>query len=257
MPTWDPDQYLQFNRERLRPVRDLVAQIELDKPERIVDLGCGTGSSTGVLAERWPDTRIEGVDLSAEMLARAKEDLPEVSWSLCDLNEWAPDCKYDLIFSNAAFQWIPAMDVLLQRCMKALKPGGALAFQVPYNWDSPYHLCILEVAALPQWKEKTRHALRPLCYHPIRYYYDLLAEDGHRINAWECCYHQIVKNAEAIVEWVSGTGLRPYLQALDTDEERLAFKADLLERYQDSFPACKNGKVIFPFKRQFVIVYAK
>ncbi|MFM8584395.1 MAG: methyltransferase domain-containing protein, partial [Planctomycetaceae bacterium] len=111
---WDPAQYLRFVQERTRPCQDLVATLGWLSPRRIVDLGCGPGNSTRVLAERWPAAQILGVDLSAEMLASARHDLPGCDWQQADLSDWTPPAaSYDLIFSNAALQWVPRHQVVL------------------------------------------------------------------------------------------------------------------------------------------------
>lgn len=255
MTIWNPDQYLKFANKRTRPALDLATQIGVESPKRIIDLGCGTGTSTTVLASKWPDAEITGQDSSAEMLEKARTENPELKWEQSDLHNWTPDGNYDVIFSNATLQWVNPVEPLLTSCMESLNPGGAFAFQVPNNLSSPYHLCIIEVAKLPQWAEKTKDVINPLRYDSMGFYYDVLTSLSSGVDAWETCYFQIMDDAESIVEWVTGTGLRPYLQALDTDDEREQFKADLLVEYQKSFAKREDGKVIFPFNRQFVIAY--
>jgi trans-aconitate 2-methyltransferase len=255
MTTWNPDQYLKFRNERTRPALDLASQIEIEKPKRIIDLGCGTGTSTEILANKWPQAEIIGLDSSEEMLIKAKAAHPNITWVKQDLSEWIPDKKCDLIFSNATLQWINPVESLIASSVEALNEGGAFAFQVPNNHDSPYHTCIIEAASRPQWKMKMEQVANPLRYDSINFYYDLLSKRASKINAWETRYFQTMEGPEAILEWVSGTALRPYLQVLDSEEERESFKADLLNFYRKAFPASSDGKVIFPFNRQFLIAY--
>lgn len=253
MTTWNPSQYLKFESERTQPARDLASRIVLDAPHRIVDLGCGTGTSTAVLCHRWPEAQVSGIDSSDEMIARCKQGQPDLTWYQQDITNWSPKENYDLIFSNAAFQWIRKLSLVLPKLMSCLPPRGVLAFQVPNNESSPYHQCILEVADSVRWKEKVGSVRSPLTYKPSSFYYDLLSPLSSKLEIWETKYYQTMEDHQAIVEWVSGTGLRPYLQALPTDQDQDAFKADLLEKYQEAFSTGSDGKVLFPFNRQFVI----
>src|SRR5215210_7114983 len=100
--SWSPEQYLKFGNERLRPVLDLLSRVQLRSAERIVDLGCGTGTLTELVRARWPHARITGVDNSQEMLQRARAALPDVNWQLRDLGLWHAEEPVNLIVSNAA-----------------------------------------------------------------------------------------------------------------------------------------------------------
>lgn len=252
MTNWNPSLYMKYGYARTRPAWDLAAQIPLDSPGRIADLGCGTGNSTEVLSEKWPGTDVVGIDSSPEMLDAARRKGLDATWLLQDLNTWSPDSKFDLIFSNAAFQWIHPVGVLLETCVRSLNPGGVLAFQVPANANSLYYTSILELAAEPGWAEKCQ-GIPLLHYHSTRHYYDLLTALPIAVQAWETQYFHIMESPVEILEWISGTGLRPYLQALADDGERETFKALLLEKYRHAYPHSKDGKVLFPFNRQFFV----
>ena len=255
MTIWEPNQYLKFKDKRIRPALDLASQIEVETPQRVIDLGCGTGTSTEILTKKWPQAEITGLDSSDEMLCIAEATHPSITWIRCDLNDWVPNKKYDIIFSNAALQWINPVDSLIASSVEALNERGALAFQVPNNQNSPYSTCINEIASRQRWRKKMERAVNPLRFDSIHYYYDLLSGHVSKINAWETRYFQVMEAHEEILDWVSGTALRPFLQVLSSDEERALFKADLLALYRKAFPINSDGKVLFPFNRQFIIAY--
>ena len=255
MTDWNPNQYLKFREKRTRPAIDLASRIEVDAPLRVIDLGCGTGTSTAILKKKWPHARIFGLDSSAEMLAKAESEYPEITWIEADLNDWRPLEKYDVIFSNAALQWIKQVDCLIEAAFDGLKSGGAFAFQVPNNENSPYQQCIMTVIEHEKWRDCFRDLINPLRFNSMEFYYELLSKRSSRLDIWETRYYQIMEGPESILEWVSGTFLRPYLKVLDSDLKKEKFKADLLESYRKSYTRTSNGKVIFPFNRQFAIAY--
>lgn len=255
MPVWDADQYLKFQRERTQPAIDLAARVRLEAPQRIVDVGCGPGNSTAVLAKRWPNTELSGLDSSAEMLETARESQPGVHWFQADISSWEPETKYDLLFSNAVLQWVPNHESIFPRLMSFLDPGGALAVQLPMHYDSPLHYLVKEVSELPEWSEQTAEARQALGSESRSFYYDLLAPLSAELEIWETEYIHVMESVGAILEWFRGTGLRPYLEALPDDRERARFETELLERYTAAYPLQANGKVLFPFRRLFIVAY--
>ncbi|EDL58993.1 trans-aconitate 2-methyltransferase [Gimesia maris] len=255
MPVWDADQYLKYQRERTQPAIDLAARVRLEAPRRIVDVGCGPGNSTAVLSRRWPQAELSGLDSSAEMLETARESQPAVHWFQVDISSWEPETKYDLIFSNAVLQWVPDHEAIFPRLMSFLVPGGALAVQLPMHYDSPLHYLVKEVSERPEWSEQTAEARQALGSESRLFYYDLLAPQSSELELWETEYIHIMENVEAILEWFRGTGLRPYLQALPDDRDRARFETELLERYRAAYPLQANGKVLFPFRRLFIVSY--
>jgi trans-aconitate 2-methyltransferase len=255
MPSWNSDQYLKFAGERTQPAVDLAARIALEAPRRIIDLGCGPGNSTAVLAARWPQARIVGVDNSSAMLAAAQKDYPQWEWFTADIGTWRADSPFDLVFSNAALQWVPDHARVLPHLLAQVAPGGALAFQVPANLDSPPQRLIREVAALPTWRSHFAVPPRDWLVHPIEFYYDTLARHATRLDLWVTEYQHVLANVDGIIEWYRGTGLRPWLDALPTDEMREQFLAAYRARLAPYFPTRADGKVLFPFRRLFVIAY--
>ncbi|HWE01058.1 MAG TPA: trans-aconitate 2-methyltransferase [Tepidisphaeraceae bacterium] len=260
MPTWNAHQYLRFEIERTRPCRDLAGGIAIASAARVIDLGCGPGNSTAVLAERWPSAEITGLDSSPEMIAAARESAPRLSWAVGDIAAWASarGNLYDVVFSNAALQWVENHAAIFPSLLKHVAPGGALAIQVPGNFDAPAHRMMREIAESRPWRDRfPPNGVREWHVHDLASYYDLLAPAAGAIDLWETEYLHILPDAAAIVEWYKGTGLRPFLNALSNDEQRAKFLADYLERIAQAFLPRSDGRVIFPFRRFFMIAYAR
>lgn len=253
MATWDSTQYLKFAPERARPARDLMARVPIEAPRAIYDLGCGAGNVTRLLAERWPEAAITGIDASSDMLAKARagEDYG-IGWQEADLTTWTPDRPADLLYSNAALQWLDDHATLLPRLVRLLRPGGVLAVQMPRNWDAPSHTLIGETAEDGPWAERLRgvHRARPVAAPEA--YYDWLAPVAVRIEVWETIYWQVLDGDNPVVEFTKGTALRPLLEALD-GEERRAFLEAYSRRIRAAYPPRPDGRTLFPFRRLFLI----
>jgi trans-aconitate 2-methyltransferase len=253
MPKWDPEQYLRFEQERTLPARDLLARIAGRAPERIVDLGCGTGTSTALLHERWPGAELTGLDSSPEMIDAARAREATVEWVVGDIRTWRVTVPYDLIFSNAALHWLPDHEELFPRLLQQLAPGGRLAVQMPTHSDSPAHRSVREVAATPRWS--SRWAPDPARSHvldPDRYY-DLLAPGSSQVDLWQTEYLHILPGPSAILEWIKGTTLRPYLDVLPSPEDQEAFLGQIERKLEGAYPPRSDGRVVFPFRRLFFV----
>jgi trans-aconitate 2-methyltransferase len=257
MPAWDPNLYLQYAGERARPAADLIAQMRLENPARIVDLGCGPGNSTEQLRRRWPQAAITGVDNSPEMLAQAKAGHPDWEWLLCDIESWQPETAVDLIFSNAAFHWVPGHATLFRSLMGNVAPGGALAAQMPNNFHSSAHAVMQEVAANgdPRWSKSLAAAAGTFTVQPPAFYYDVLRKHSSRVDIWETEYQHVMDGPKAIFDWIRSTGMRPYLDRLGDDEQRQLFEEMCLEGFQEAYPPNDEGKALFPFRRMFIVAY--
>lgn len=255
MTSWDSSLYLRFGEERTRPSVDLVARIAVPGPASIVDLGCGPGNSTQVLRSRWPQASVIGLDSSPDMIAAARRDHPDQEWILASAELWVAEKPVDIIFSNAAIQWMRDHEALVQHWFDQLAPGGALAFQLPSNEYSPVRRLIDEIAEDPAWRARMGAAKSALTMEAPPLYYDALATRARSLDIWETEYDHVMDHPQAIVEWISSTGLRPFLAALDTEREQERFLGMLNEAVTQAYPRRVDGKVLFPFRRLFVIAY--
>lgn len=257
MPSWDANLYLKFSGQRARPATDLIAQTELEDPRRVVDIGCGTGNSTEQLHRRWPQADLAGLDNSPEMLSQARTNHPDWKWIQCGVEQWAPDSKFDLIFSNACLHWLPDHGRLFPRLASYLAPGGALAVQMPNSYDLPAHTVMLEVAHDPAapWARTLAGAAETISVQPPAFYYDALRKVTNRLNIWQAEYLQIMDGPRAILDWVRSTAMRRYTEPLPSDELRKQFEQRCLERFEQYYPANDQGKTLFPYRRMFIVAY--
>lgn len=253
MQNWDADQYLKFEAERTQPSRDLAARITVEGPGRVIDIGCGPGNSTTVLAGRFPGAAVCGVDNSPEMIASARAALPQCIFQQLDISgDLAPlGAGYDVVFSNACIQWVPDHEKLIPKLMALLAPGGQLAVQTPMIEREPIHQIVRVVANGARWQGRfgggrSIHSLSPEAYHGI------LAATAGDFWIWETVYHHRMQRHEQILEWYRGSGLRPYLQLL-TPEERIEFEDEILKQLRGAYPLQPNGEIIFRFPRLFFL----
>jgi trans-aconitate 2-methyltransferase len=259
---WDPAQYLKFAGERLRPAVDLIARVPLAAPGTVVDLGCGTGNVTRLLAERYPAAAITGVDDSLPMLERAAADGPaggRIRWCRGDLARWEPAADEpapELVFSNAALHWLDDHAGLFSRLFAAVAAGGVLAVQMPNQFHAPSHVALADVAGGPRWRERLGPALRPVPVAAPQAYYEWLAADADGIDLWSTEYLHVLPAADdgehPVVAWTRGTALLPFLARLDPDLGR-AFVDDYRDRVAAAYPPRPDGTVLFAFRRQFLV----
>ena len=244
--SWDPDRYLTYADERGRPFLDLLARVGATAPATVADLGCGPGTLTALLADRWPDAAIVGVDASAELIAAASDE--RVRFEVGDLRTWSG--PVDVLISNATLQWVPGHLDLLPRLVEQVVPGGWLAFQVPGNFDQPSHTIRAELAAEEPYAAHTRDVAVPSSHDPA-VYLDALARLGCSVDVWEATYFHVLSGPDPVFTWVSGTGARPTLQALP-DDLRPAFEEEFRRRLAAAYPPREYG-VVLPFRRVFAV----
>lgn len=297
MAGWNPGEYLKFRDERTQPCRDLASRIFLPQVRTAIDLGCGPGNSTQVLAECWPDAQITGLDSDTSMINAAIESLPRGRWITGDIAKWAAgkprndtaeksssaeaerpadrntvnpggdaardnaeqleDAElYDVVFSNAALQWLPDHAALYPQLFSHVAQDGALAIQMPSSFDRPAHRLLREMAASIAWRKWFPSGrVRNWHAHDTEFYYDLLAPLASRVDIWQTEYFHVLPNAEAIVDWYRGTGMRPYLTAIGEDAEREKFIAEYTEKIRAAYKPRADRKILFPFLRIFLIAY--
>jgi trans-aconitate 2-methyltransferase len=255
---WDAGQYLRFGGERSRPFFDLIAQVGAADPGYVADLGCGPGNLTAVLAQRWPDATVVGVDNSAEMIATATRDAPpglaNLAFQIGDVRDWRPARPADVLVCNAVLQWVPDHRRLLLNWADLLAPGGWLAFQLPGNVDQPSHAIVRELAQAPRWRGLLADAQLNRQAEDPDAYLDLLARPGFEVNAWETSYLHVLPGRDPVLEWTKGTTLRPVLAALDS-EQASAFVGEYAERLRQVYKPHSFG-TIFPFRRVFTVVHS-
>jgi len=253
MTDWSAQQYLKFEDQRTRPARDLLAQVPLANARKVFDLGCGPGNSTELLITRFPSAEVIGVDSSPDMLRQARERLPEHSFVEADLVEWSAPADADLLYSNATFQWVPDHLAVLKRLLDGLREGGVLAVQMPDNMDEPSHALMRDVAREGPWAEKLEAAHIARATLPdVGVYYDELKPLCRQFDIWHTVYEHPLDGAPAIVEWVRGTGLRPFLDSL-LPEQRGAYLADYTARLAAAYPLRHDGKCLLAFPRLFMV----
>jgi trans-aconitate 2-methyltransferase len=247
---WDPRLYARFADERGRPFHELIGRIGASSPRRVIDLGCGSGALTTVLAQRWPDALVEGIDSSPEMIAASP---PGVSLVLGDVRDWTPPVDADVVVSNAALQWIPDHAGLLRRWARDLPAGGWLAWQVPGNFEAASHVIMRSLAVSPRWRPRLGSVLRhaDAVASPAEYA-SLLLDAGLAADVWETTYLHVLTGNDPVLEWLRGTGLRPLLDVL-TDEEAAEFCAEYAESLRGAYPPRSDGTVVFAFRRIFAV----
>jgi trans-aconitate 2-methyltransferase len=252
MTDWTPALYSRFEDERTRPAADLLGHVALEAARFVVDLGCGPGNSTELLARRFPAARIVGIDTSGAMLAAARERLPSITFEQRDIEEWTAAEPVDLIFANASLQWVADHPQLLSRLLAALAPGGALAVQMPDNLDEPSHVLMRETALDPRFAALIGdpNRLRSRILSEQRYY-DLIAPLAD-VEIWRTTYYHPLAGAADIAQWLRSTGLRPFLEPLAPDLQML-YLAEYERRLESAYPARADGKRLLAFPRLFIV----
>ncbi len=253
---WQPDQYLKFEKERTQPTIDLAARIEVESPGRIIDIGCGTGNSTTVLRQKWPGAACVGLDSSRSMLDKAHKLAPDIEWVQRDASDSLSDLgSFDIVFSNAALQWLPDHHLLIPKMFALLNKKGALAVQAPYALPMPTYQEAEKLAVSPKWKAYHVKRTFQFNYRDFDYFYDLLCGLTKELYLWKTNYIHVLKSPEDVVEWTKGTMLRPYLDVLPDEALKKEFTAEYTEGIRRAYPVQRDGSVLLPFTRIFFLAY--
>lgn len=252
--TWSASQYIKFEQERNRPIIDLIAQIPTTEVNKAIDIGCGPGNSTELLAAQFPKAEsISGLDSSTDMIKAAQKRMPNVHFEISDISEWKDENHYDVILANASLQWVPDHNVLFPSLIQKLNKGGTLAVQMPDNLNESTHILMRKVASEGPWANKLKDESKRTKRESADWYYQLLEDKTSTLNIWRTTYfHPLHGGHEAIVEWLKGTGLRPFLAPLSQNEQ-----SEFLEKYTTeiakAYPIYDNGNVLLPFPRLFIV----
>lgn len=187
------------------------------------------------------------------MLRQARARLPAQTFVEANIAHYAAPADTDVLFANAVFQWLPDHLKQLKRLVGALPPRGTLAVQMPDNMDEPSHVLMREVAHRGPWRETLADAatLRDALPKPD-VYYDALRPLCSRLEIWHTVYNHALEDASGIVEWVKGTGLRPFVEPLETPQ-RKQFIADYTARIAASYLPQIDGRVLLRFPRIFIV----
>ncbi len=246
---WNAESYLAFGDHRARPFHDLLARVGATDARRVVDLGCGPGTLTGLLSRRWPRARVEAYDSSPEMVESARAR--GVPATLLDVRDWQPAPDTDVVVCNAVLQWVRDHGELLRQWVVMLPAGAWLAVQVPANFAAPSHVLVRELAAEPRWRNRIDPLREDRVLDPVGYA-RLLAATVAEVDVWETTYLHPLTGEDPVLEWISGTALRPVRAAL-SDDEWLAFRAELAPRLQLAYTTDADGVTWFPFRRIFAV----
>lgn len=247
MPDWDPTNYLRFEAERTRPVKELVDRVLSPHAKVITDLGCGPGNSTAVLCKTWPKAAVTGIDSSLAMLEKARAVLPGCHFYNEDITRWQPDVKQDLILANASLQWVGGHERLFPRLLSYLTSQGVFAVQMPDNWHEPSHRLMRETARALGYSEAERAPL----LSPENYY-DLLRAEGCEVDIWRTTYFHILPSIQSIIDWLSTTGLRRFIHTL-TPEQQAAWLQHYASLLETQYPVRQDGTIIMPYPRLFIV----
>jgi trans-aconitate 2-methyltransferase len=256
---WDPAQYQRYGDERSRAFLELLLRVDAartgaDEPSYVVDLGCGPGPLTRLLADRWPSATVLGVDSSPDMIEAAQEFAIDgrLEFVVGDIATWRADRPVDVLVANAALHWVQGHIDLMPHFASALASDGVLAFQVPDNFTFPSHTLLLDLRKSPRWRDKLGGAAdRGAGVEAPERYLTALVDAGLDADVWQTSYLHVLPGDDAVLEWVKGTALRPVLSLLD-GAGRDAFVADYAAALSEAYPKQEFGTV-FPFRRTFAV----
>ena len=255
MTKWDSKQYLRYNNERTQPAIDLLSKVNINKPNNIIDIGCGPGNSTAILKQQFSNANIIGVDASIEMIEKAKSTYPNDSFLLVklpnDLHKL--DTNYDLVFSNACLHWIANHEIIIPQLFSLLNKNGALAIQIPMNGNSPLYKLVKKMSMDSKWcidlnQLETNKTLEP------NEYFDILSKLTDSFQIWETTYYHQMKSYDDLIHWIKGAMLRPYLNQMDAFKQE-QFLNELKQQTSKVYNLQQNGDIIFHFRRFFFVAY--
>lgn len=249
MSDWDPEQYLKFQKERNKPALDLINNIGIERPGRIIDIGCGPGNSTALLKARWPEAEVIGIDNSPSMIGKARDVCPNASFLAKDMCEDLKHLgRFDVVFANASLQWVPDQARLISSLLDLVGPKGAFAAQIPQYDQMLISGIIGEVVSSPRWSASLGKIDPGFHFNPDESYYDWSSGTDFEVRMWATEYYHVMDGHDKIVEMMMSTGLKTYMEHLSEDEAP-EFIGSVTEGLRRAYPPKRDGKVLFPFKR--------
>lgn len=252
MLQWDSEQYLKFKSQRTQPAIDLVKKINIANPKRIIDIGCGPGNSTNVIKKAFPSANILGIDNSDDMIKKAKGTHPDLEFKLMSVDDICQNsAKYDVIFSNACLQWVPNHKETLPLLFDRLNKNGVMAVQIPINTEEPLFKIIKETVNEEKWGFSPSLHQQNSTLQGAEYF-DIFSSLTNTFDIWETVYYHSMPSVNAMVEWVKGTRLLPYIQSLnEADAQHLI--DEITQKASNVYKKQKSGNIIFRFRRLFFI----
>ena len=252
MSEWNSEQYLKFQNQRTQPAIDLAKRIEINNPKNILDVGCGPGNSTKVLKNVFPNAHILGIDSSENMIRKAREVYSDIAFKVMDITSENQDLEnFDIIFSNACLQWIPNHRDFIPRLFSKLSKGGVLAVQIPMNFQEKLFTIMNETINEDKW-DFSSMSVEPNETLKQEEYFDILSSLTDHFDIWETVYYHNMPSIDAMVEWIKGTRLRPYLDALNRNDAE-KFINEITEKASRAYNRQENGEFIFKFRRFFFL----
>ena len=243
---WNPDTYNQFKKERYQPFFDLISHIEEKPGMRILDLGCGTGELTQVLAGKFPGSRVTGIDNSAEMLAGAPQH-PALTFQLRSIEEQLSDhSQWDLIVANASLQWVDDHPALFNAIIDRLATNGQLAIQMPSQTENMLNRLLQQLVQEDPYAAALNGWVRSSPVLSLEEYTELFfRRAGGDMIIYQKVYPLIAQSQNTLYEFIAGSAMVPYMERLPPALQ-LQLGADLRQRIAGHF---RQLPAIYAFKR--------
>jgi trans-aconitate 2-methyltransferase len=245
---WNPEIYNKFKDIRYQPFYDLAALVKPANGMKAIDLGCGTGEQTAILADKFPAAHFLGVDSSAEMLEKSKSlETERLHFRKATTEETLnAGEKWDLIFSNAAMQWSNDHGTLFPKLINLLNRDGQFAVQMPVQPENKLNKILIELVNEEPFKTYLKGYTRDSPVLSIDEYAQLLFDGGlENIQIMQKVYPIITNDHDTLYNFISGSALIPYIERLEGEQKELFIKT-YKERIAVSFPKLP---AIYSFKR--------